>query len=73
MIVYMSEIQAILFDKNNWTTTSSKAWINSHGYKPIKEVHITNNNYRYRLRNPKECHRMRIQHVGHGISFIYCF
>jgi hypothetical protein len=69
-----SEIQAILFNKQNgWTPNTSHLWLELHKYKPIKKVHETKDNFRYRMKDPKKCNRLRIKHLKDGISFIFCF
>jgi hypothetical protein len=45
-------IQAILFNKDYWTTTQARAYLKANGKKPIKTVHTTDNYHRYRLIEP---------------------
>ena len=46
------KIQAMLFDKNYWTTNDARTYLKKSNKKPIKRVHITDNYYRYRLIEP---------------------
>lgn len=46
-------VHTIAFDKNKWTTDEARAWLRSHKYKPIKNVHKTTNYLRYRIRDPE--------------------
>ena len=67
----MTKIQAVLFDNNRYSFKTSQDWINKHNYIPIKNPHFTSNYIRYRIKNPDyNHHKYRIEHIGHGISFI---
>lgn len=46
----MSEVQAVLFQ--GYTRPSAKAWLRSHKYKPIKDVHVSGSLLRYRITEP---------------------
>jgi hypothetical protein len=48
------ELQAVLFDKNNFTTTSARRWLKDHSLVPIKMVHKTKHYLRYRIRDPAQ-------------------
>ena len=45
-------IQAVLFNKDYWTTTQARAYLKENGKQPIKRVHTTDNYHRYRLIEP---------------------
>ena len=47
-----SHVQAIIFPKDKFDISKSEKWLNEHSYKPIKEVHETDNFYRYRISKP---------------------
>ena len=47
-------VQAILFDKNKWNPTEARHWLKKHKYVPIKYVDKTQNQIRYRIRDPAE-------------------
>ena len=69
-----SEIQAVLFDKKKWAKGKASRWLQMHNFRPIKDVHITGNFLRYRLRNPKKFKRLRIKHDPEsGVSLIIGF
>lgn len=48
----MSEIQAVIFNRKDWTDEQARKWLISHGLLPIKQVHKTPNYYRYRIKEP---------------------
>lgn len=48
-----TEVQTVIFDKNNWTTTSAKAWLQKHNMH-FGKVDITENSLRYRQKNPED-------------------
>jgi hypothetical protein len=67
------DIQAVLFNKDKWSTNSAKLWLKKHGYKPIKRAHMTENFYRYRLHEPVKGEEYRTIKLGQsGIELIYC-
>jgi hypothetical protein len=57
----MTNIQAVLFEYDYWTTSSANAWLRKHKLKPIKKVHTTKKYYRYRIQNPDKFDRLRIK------------
>ena len=66
------KIQAIVFEKSNgWTLGSSKSWIDYHNYKPIKGVHETETQYRYRIEDPTHFNRFVTKIIGHKVHIIY--
>jgi len=68
-----SEIHTIYFDKNKWTTTTARNWLKTHDQKPIKKVHITPNELRYRLVDPKKFSRFITKKTKDGINFVIGF
>ena len=42
-------VQAVLFDINDWNTNDCRKWLYNQGYLPIKRVHTTNTFFRYRV------------------------
>lgn len=62
-------MQAILFNKNHWTTNRAESWLGEHKYKPIKPVHVTTNYLRYRLQNPGQ-HQYRTVNLGNKVKGI---
>lgn len=69
----MSEITAVLFDKHSWYKPDAEKWLMEHKLKPIKNVHETDNFYRYRMKNPKGYHYMRTKKLDNGINLIIGF
>lgn len=69
----MSDIQAILFNKNMWNYNMAINWIEEHNFYPIKPVDITNRFYRFRIRDPKQFNKLRIKKTKDGIDFIFGF
>lgn len=69
----MSEVQAVLFDKDMWTRSSSLRELYKLGFHPIKPVHETANKYRYRMEDPNMYKRLRTKHGQKGITFIIGF
>lgn len=63
-------IQAVLFDRNKWTSAEARKWLKLHNYQPIKRVHITNNNLRYRLKQPFKTSRYITKHLSNGVTLI---
>jgi hypothetical protein len=65
-------LQAILFDKYEWTKLESKQWMKENNYKPIS-YRTTHNLIRYRLKEPIKKKNYRIIPFGHGIQAVYEF
>lgn len=49
----MSSVQAVIFNKNKWTSEKARKWLDKHDFKPIKHVDKTLNYLRYRITDPK--------------------
>lgn len=49
-------VQSVLFDNKEFTTEDARKWLHKHNFEPIKRVHRTKQNLRYRLRNPNPKH-----------------
>lgn len=63
-------MQAILFDKRYWNQSGARKWMQRLNIKPIKQVHITDNYLRYRLRPPVRGGRYRTIHLGNHVKAI---
>jgi hypothetical protein len=48
----MSKIHAVIFEKKYWTPTRAEQWLSAHKLDPIKDVDVTTNFLRYRIRDP---------------------
>ena len=68
-----SNIQAIIFKKENWTENKAEKWLKMHNFNPIKNVHITENYLRYRLKNPNKLNEYRTYDIGNGVKLILEF
>lgn len=74
----MADIQAIIFDKRlpfEWTPDTARAWLQKHGYEPIKRVHATKNFYRYRIQEvaPEGAGHYATRELPNGIQLIMMF
>ena len=68
-----SKLQAIIFNKNNWTVIEAKNYIKLNNFKPLKNPHITNNFIRFRLVDPKEFKHFITKSDKSGIEYIIGF
>ena len=66
----MNDAQAILFNKNMWSEKDAKNALNSLDLHPIKEVHITKNYLRYRIKSPKLFKSFRTEKYDNGIDIV---
>lgn len=68
----MSRVQAVLFDKYQWSAKRSAAWLSGHGYAPIKAAHETRSLRRYRILEPVPGAQYRTLKLGTGtgVSFV---
>ena len=65
-----TKIQAIIFQKEDFTTKKARDWLKKYGYKPIKKVDKTKNYLRYRLTEPKKNSMYRIIDFGDDIKAV---
>ena len=67
-----TQIQAIIFEKEKFTSSKARDWLKKHNYTPIKRVDKTKNgNYlRYRLLEPKKNVIYRTINFGDDIKAI---
>lgn len=65
------EIHSIGFDLRKWTPVRIKNWFSKHpDIIPIKQVHITKNFARYRIRDPKKYKRF-VTKKNKDIMFVF--
>lgn len=64
------EVQAVLFNKDKWTSTKARTWLKKHDYKPIKRAHITKNEIRFRITEPKYDDYRTIKLNNSGIELV---
>lgn len=68
----MTEIQSIIFNKQNYSIDSAKKFLKDHKLFPIKDVHITKNYYRFRLKNPDtSIYNYKIKQISSGVKLIF--
>ena len=65
-----TRIQAILFEKDKFTTDKARKFLKKHNYIPIKRVHKTENYLRYRIRRPKDKTMYRMINFGDDIKAV---
>lgn len=53
-----SRVQSVLFDRNLWTLSEARRWLEDHGYK-YGSVEATGSYWRFRQEDPKVFSRMR--------------
>jgi hypothetical protein len=64
-------LESILFNKNQYTGAQARKWLLANNYKSIKTVKTSKNNIRYRINEPKQGYKYRLQNMGNGITFVY--
>ena len=65
-----TEIQAIIFEKENFSADDARKWLQKHNYNPIKRVDKTKNFLRYRLTEPKKDAMYRMIDFGDDIKAV---
>ena len=66
-----TDIHSIYFmTTDGWTTTTARAWLKAHGYKPIKKVHKMGNELRYRLIDPEVFSRFTTKVLPNGTHLV---
>ena len=67
----MSDIQALLFDKNYYNKRDIKEFIKRHNIVPCKEIHETKTYYRQRLLTPNyRKFKYRFHNIKTGLDAI---
>lgn len=66
----MSAIQSVRFDKKSWSQSEALNWLHDYNMQPIKPVHITTNELRYRMQPPKLFKRFYTVVIPNGVKFI---
>jgi len=67
-----SNIQSIRFDKKYWTIEKAHHWLEKNHKHPIKAVHETANEYRFRTHVP-DFHKYRIKSLPDHIKLVIGF
>lgn len=65
-----TRIQAIIFEKENFTVPQAKKWLKKHDYKEYIKYDITPNFYRFRLIEPKKKGMYRMINFGDDIKAV---
>ena len=65
-----TEIQSVIFDKNDWSPFSSSRWLKKHNLIPIKKKHTTDKFHRYRIVEPQTGIKYITKDIGDGIKII---
>ena len=58
--------QNISLRRDRFTKGEAIAWVRSHGYKPIKEVHVSPHFYQFRLVDPERLRGARFRTIDLG-------
>jgi len=64
-----TEVQALLFERPKWTSSSAKAWAHEHDYKSVK-AHVTDHYVRLRQFAPVPGTQKRTITFGDGIKAV---
>ena len=67
-----SEVQSIIFPKENWTISKSKKWLKLHNYKYGK-VDKTPSTLRFRQQEPSQFKNFRIKTLPNGVMLVLAF
>jgi hypothetical protein len=64
----MSKVQSVVFVRaDDWPYEDRRAFLSRHNLQPIKRVHITPTQYRYRIHDPRDFDRFITKRViSHG-------
>jgi hypothetical protein len=67
-------VQSISLRRDKYSKGEAMDWIHRHGYKPIKDAHITQHFYQFRLVDPERLKGGRFRTIdlgqdGHMIVF----
>ena len=56
----MSQLQAVIFNRYDWTIPQIRKFLERNKMTPIKPIHTTTNYYRVRLIEPKKSNNFRL-------------
>jgi len=73
MAMYMSHIQAIIFNKLYFTKRQADHWLKRHDFERIKPLHETVHYYRARLKEPNTRYEYRIKSLTRGVKAVIGF
>jgi hypothetical protein len=66
----MTEIQAVIFKKNNYTPTKARSWLDKNKIPRKKKVHKTKNYLRYRVEDPKKYSKYATKSINKNVKLI---
>ncbi len=69
----MSQLQSVVFNNKQFTTTLARAWLKENNLKSIKKVDITKNTLRYRIQPPSRFKKFRTKIVSQGVMLVLGF
>lgn len=64
-------LQSIVFTRQLYNPSMAKKWLNQYGFKPIKGVHATNTQLRYRIKPPVINGVYHSRYVDNGVLFVF--
>jgi len=67
----VTALHGLIFNKDMYTVSQSKKWLDEHNIKPIKRVHVKKNTLWYRLTPINKDYKYRIKEFAPGIEAIY--
>jgi hypothetical protein len=59
-------VQTVSLRRSKFSKGKAMAWVREHGYRPIKEVHVTPEFFRFRLVDPERIRGARFRTVDLG-------
>jgi len=59
-------VQNVSLRRSKFSKGEAMAWVRDHGYKPLKEVHVTPNFFQFRLVDPDRIRGARFRTVDLG-------
>jgi hypothetical protein len=68
----MSEVQSIVFNKNNFDLEKSLKWLMEHDFK-INKVDEKENSFRFRQQDPKKYKKFITKSPSRGVNLIIGF
>lgn len=68
----MSEVQSIIFKKDNYSLGDALKFLRENNFRAIK-IHETQQSYRFRLKDPSKFNKFRTKKIAKGLSFVIGF
>jgi hypothetical protein len=65
-----SVVQAVYFIQPVWSETKAKKWLADHNYHPIKTMHPSGDEMRYRLQSPDKFARFTTKVLPNGVHLV---